>query len=178
MTKRAIRRLFYIAPIIFIFAACSELDAPQNKNIEKAAQKALQKRLEHDVKVKMTEDGVIISGRGAEYSISFSVKNNSTTKRPAGDLPLFPGASVIGYFKGAAEDTVRLNAPGSAEEIGRFYQKAFKEKGFTRKFAITGEGDFSGAWISPGFSVHIYSYEEDDHSQIVMIISRPPEALK
>ena len=174
------RRLFYIAPIIVIFAACSELDAPQNKNLEKAAQKALQEKLGHDVKAKMTADGVIVSGRGAEYSISFSVKNNSTKGGLPSDLPLFPGASVTGYFKGAGEDTVRLNAPGSTEEVGRFYQKAFKKKGFAEERAITGEGDFSGAWISPdsGFGVHIYSYDEDDHSQIVMIISRAPEALK
>lgn len=174
------RRCFYIASIILILAACSDLDAPLNKSIEKAAQIVLQERLGRDVKAKMTADGITVSGRGAEYTISFSAKSNpATEERPPDDLPLFPGASVTGYFKGADEDTIRLSASGSAEEIGRFYHEAFKKKGFAKKSSIIGEGDFSGSWIAPGsgFGVHIYSYEEDDHSQIVMIVSRAPETL-
>ncbi|VAX19740.1 hypothetical protein MNBD_NITROSPINAE03-1776 [hydrothermal vent metagenome] len=172
------RRLLVIALTTVIWAACSELDDPQNKIIEKAAQKALQERLGHGVKAKMTADGIIISGQGAEYTISFSVKNHPTAKEPPGDLPLFPGASITGYFKGADEDTVRLIATGSAGEIAGFYQEVFKKKGFIQKRAMTGESEFSGAWISPrsGFGVNIYSYKEKERSQIVMIISWAEEA--
>ncbi|HEB71680.1 MAG TPA: hypothetical protein ENI77_03565 [Nitrospirae bacterium] len=180
MTKRAMLRLLLIALITITWAACPKLDDPQNKIIEKAAQIALQEKLGRGVKAKMTADGVVVSGQGAEYTISFSIKNHPTAKEPPGDLPLFPGASITGYFKGADEDTVRLIATGSAGEIAGFYQKVFKKKGFIQKRAMTGESEFSGAWISPrsGFGVDIYSYKEDTRSQIVMIISWEREALK
>lgn len=171
---------FCVALSIIILFACADLDAPINKSIEKAAQIALREKLGRDVKAKMTADGIIISGRGAEYTISFSATDNSATrsKRPPNDLPLFPGALVTAYFKGVGEDTIRLSAPAPAEDIGQFYQKAFKRKGFAERSSITGEGDFAGSWVSPGsgFGVQIYSYKEEDHSQIVMIVSRAGEA--
>jgi len=178
------RRLIPIALTVVILSACSGHDAPSDKIIEKAAEKALQDRLGDSVKARMTADGLVVSGKGAEYSISFSIKKQSATgERPQGDLPLFPGASITGYFKGAGEDTVRLKASGSAEEIAEYYFKTFKKKGFTQKRFLIGEGDFSGAWISSGasFVVYVYSYKEEDQSQIVMIISwagKAPLALK
>lgn len=176
------RRFFCTAIIILISAACSDPAASVKKELEQTAQEALQEKLGRGVKATMTADGIIISRRGAEYSISFSVKNSSTpdNKRPPDDLPLFPGAIVTGYFRGVGEDTIRLSASGSVENIGRFYREALKEKGFSQKSSIYGDGDFAGSWILPGseFGVHIYSYEEGDQSQIVMIVSRGREALK
>lgn len=176
LNKKVMRPVFYTALLILVSTACSDPDVSVSKSIEKAAQKTLEEKLGRDVKAKMTSDGIVISRNGAEYTISFSVKDSSTSsrKRPPDDLPLFPGALVTDYFRGAGEDTIRLSASGTVEEIGRFYQEALKKRGFVKKSSIMGDGDFSGSWILPGsnIGVHIYTFEEGDRTQIVMIVSR------
>jgi hypothetical protein len=176
LNKKVMRPVFYTALLILVSSACSDPGVSVSKSIEKAAQKTLQEKLGRDVKAKMTADGIVISRNGAEYSISFSVKDKSTSSRnrPPDDLPLFSGALVTDYFRGAGEDTIRLSASGTVEEIGRFYQEALKNKGFRKKSSITGDGDFAGSWVLPGsnLGVHIYTFQEGDHTQIVMIVSR------
>lgn len=139
-------------------AGCSEL----KKGASAAGEKALNK---------------LIGRGGAERGVSIGAAQSPRDAGELGEKGLIPpGAEVLSYIPGVADDTVNISAPSPLAELEAFYTESLRAKGFVNESLIRTDRGLYGRWSGREGAILVYLFRDGPGARGAVVLPKEPEA--
>lgn len=128
---RRSRVLVLLCLVLAVVPGCKKAS---ESSAEKAAERAIQQATGNKADVKVSDDGIKVTGKegGKEFSYEIAGKGGATVPKsfPA-DVPRYPGAAVLSSMsQGNAMSMVTFQTGDAADRVYEFYQAKLRDSGW------------------------------------------------